>query len=328
MHPLLFMLGVTLGWATPDMPSKVIPDHQTSDPTPWAYPRDVLIIGSSTMEHGFGPALGDALVAMGAERRIVRARYATSLSRQDYFDWLGAADTLAESHPDLTLIMFGGNDGQACLSPDKRVAIAYGSERWDDEYQRRIRQLIETFQGVGSHVVVFGYAHPTRERFDVKVEHINALTREAVAGTGAMYLSLWDWTTNASGAPILTHTDGETTRKMHQRDGIHINMDVSRLLAADMAEELVTYFGPPPDCQHGPEDAPAIACERWGPPLLPLRRVPRLEWPVKKKKEEEPDASMSTDAPAADDATPELARDDTPAPEATVGDSEGTTTAE
>lgn len=259
--------------------------------TPWSWPRSVLLIGGSSMEHGFGPDLADALEAQGVERTTIRARYSTGMARLDYFDWLTAVDTLAEARPDLVIAQFGGNDAQGLRLPGGRREAGWGELAWSRRYQQRMVQLVERFEEAGARVVLLGYPHPTRSGYAGRIAEINESTRAAAVESGAAYLSLWSLTTRPDGRPMASWPDGDD-RPLRQADGVHLAPGADTWVAEQVAAKVIDLLEDLESCDARRDD-----------PLPRLARIPVLEFP----KPATHDSDADDDDPAGE------AVDDTPA---------------
>lgn len=265
-------------------PSCPVPTPAIHGPAePWDWPRDVLLIGSSSMEHGFGPALGRELEARGIARVTRRARYATSLTRRDYFDWIDAVDTLAPSRPDLVIALFGGNDGQTLRSPSGERWGPWSSSLWHAGYHHRIERMVRRFRSEGAQVVILGYPHPTRPVYDRHIAEINATLYQAAADAGAGWVSLWDLTSDPQDQPLTSWPAPTGPRPLHQADGIHLSFGGDAWVAEQVAEVLSGWFDPTPTCV---PDAPPE------PALLP---VPLLDFPTPRPTTEDTDADTDTE---------------------------------
>ena len=90
----------------------------------------MLVVGDSfaqELEIGLAPVTDSRYF-----RIIQKGLQSTGLSRPDYYNWPSALQVfMTQYHPDIVLIMLGGNDAQTIwtLSGDK-IPFGVGDERW------------------------------------------------------------------------------------------------------------------------------------------------------------------------------------------------------
>lgn len=190
---------------------------------PLAMPDRAILVGSSTMQWGFGPALAEAVEELGMEVVHNGAVMSTGLSRPDFFDWLAASERLADEHaPDVVFVQMGGNDAQPLRDVDRRRLADWGTPTWSALYAGRVRALIDLFQARGAQVVWIGLPRSEIARFDGRTREIDGLVRRVVRDAGALWIDLHEPTTASDGSPRSTiQVDGRWHR-LHRDDGIHL----------------------------------------------------------------------------------------------------------
>ncbi len=234
----------------------------------WRFPRRVLFVGGSSMQHGLGPAIGDALQSAGVPAVAIRARYATGLARLDFFDWIEAAELLGETDDiDLVVAMFAGNDAQGLRAPSGRLVAGWNSPDWAPVYAARVAQVVSRLSRRGAHVVVLGYPHPTQRPLEGRMAEINEVTRAAATEAGAAFVPLWDLTSTPDGSPRDTWPSPSGPRPLRQDDGVHLAPGADAWVAQRVAERILALLEPVDQCE-----APASPPPR-------LAKVPVPAWP-------------------------------------------------
>lgn len=190
---------------------------------PLAMPDRALLVGSSTMQWGFGPALAEAVGELGIDVVHNAAVMSTGLSRPDFYDWLSEAERLADAHrPDVVFVQMGGNDAQPIRDRARRRLADWGTPTWSALYGGRVRALIDLFQARGAQVVWIGLPRSELDRFDARTRQVDGLVREVVRAAGALWIDLHAPTTDLHGRPrIHIRVDGRWHR-LRRDDGIHL----------------------------------------------------------------------------------------------------------
>lgn len=261
------VLGVTLALAVPVRAAEpVAPDVDgLGVPLPdgmIAVPGKVLLVGSSSIEWGFGPALADDLLALGVEHVRNEGRMATGLSRPDYFDWpTFAAQAVTETHPDLVIAQFGGNDCQALRSVKGKREVDWGDEAWDAAYAERVRALVHVLGSTGAVVVFVGMPHMQEPGFAARIAHVNDLIAATVRAEGGWFVDTWDLTSAADGAYQATFDDHGRTHALRRDDGIHLGKWGAPYIAQRVADRLAARMDLLDACVLRPEDDPRGTCD-------------------------------------------------------------------
>lgn len=201
-------------------------------------PARVLLIGSSSIHHGFGEALDDTLTELGGIEVVNAGRSATGLARPDFFDWMAhARERVADAHPDLVVAQFGGNDCQALFEPNGDVTVRWDDAGWDAEYTRRVNELIEIARAAGATIVFVGMPRMQSRSFSSKIAHLNSVVEAAAGAAGVVYLSSWEATSDGDGPRATVQVDGRSS-PMRDEDGIHLSVAGSRYVAGLLIEAL------------------------------------------------------------------------------------------
>lgn len=188
---------------------------------PPAQVRRVLLVGASTIQFHLGVQLEKRLSERHPGVTVVRlGKLSTGLTRPDVFDWPAAIQTLLQQHrPDLLIANFGGNDAQAMVLDDGRIA-RFGKPEWESNYQVRVARVVEIGRAAGARVLLMGMSTTRDPALSRRMARINTLTETVARQTGAVFLSTWDVgadskgnyqdTTVVDGVPVRTRlADGK-----------------------------------------------------------------------------------------------------------------------
>jgi len=209
-------------------------------PTAAAEPQSLrlLLVGASSMQHDLGIALEEAL-----EKRpgLVLHRFgkaSTGLSRPDEFDWPAKLGRLlAELHPDVVIVNFGGNDATSIPLGRRRWA-EFGTEEWDREYGQRVADMVRRARTAGARAVVIGMPIMRSARFSERMRRLNGVTQKAVEAAGGFYVDQWDLSSTPDGKYREVVTVDGRQRLFRHSDGIHYSMYGGRWVARRLVERL------------------------------------------------------------------------------------------
>ena len=119
-------------------------------------------------------------------------RNGTGLTNPSFFNWQKAARTdMAKRHPDVVIMVIGGNDGWPMNTPGgDRVQV--GSDAWVDEYARRAAAVMRHLPGRRRAVYWSGPPTARANGWDALYRKINRADRAAAAALpGAQYVDLY-----------------------------------------------------------------------------------------------------------------------------------------
>lgn len=207
----------------------------------------ILLAGDSMIAGGFGLFLERAL----AEQRYPvrrRGKSSSGLARPDFFDWQKEARRLIEGGtPDLSIVMFGGNDVQG-LYMGGGEWIRWHEEAWPTEYTRRMQAFCDVLAPEEQPVVWVGLPIMRPERFRGRVERMNTLYREFCADKPNIhFVDTWTVLADADGEyadrivldpePV---ESGRRSKRVRVRagDGIHLSPAGAHVLKAHVLDAL------------------------------------------------------------------------------------------
>jgi len=187
-----------------------------------AKPMTILDVGDSLGEDlglGLGYTMGtDPLV------RIIQAAHGDSgLARPDYYNWpLVLAADLTEYHPQMVMILVGGNDAQNFLV--KGEPVVFGTPQWHTIYSERVAVMMSETLKAGAKMLWAGLPIMQDPAFGASMQMLNAIYRaQAALHPGVEFFPTWSLFSNAEGhyTAYLTNSSGQTVLA-RDSDGIHI----------------------------------------------------------------------------------------------------------
>jgi hypothetical protein len=165
-----------------------------------------------------------------------KAREASGLVRDDYFDWDKTAQDLAagKDHIDFVVVMIGIND----LQPMRDGADTL-SDAWRSVYAQRVEALVAPFAAAHIPVAWVGLPPMRTEKVNAEVAKLNEMYREHAEKAGAKYIDIWDAFADQNGQydAFGPNVDGQNV-KLRGADGIHFTKAGARKVAHFLEAEI------------------------------------------------------------------------------------------
>lgn len=202
-------------------------------PTP-RNPLRLLVTGDSLSGY-LGPELVDEASRVGPVQGFVETHDGTGLTRPDFVDWsVVAQQQVAAHHPDVVVVLIGGNDFQNMTLPGGKFFLA-GSPNWTQEYARRAAICMRVWSQQGPHRVYWLSMPPSRDSGWARVDfQINAALRRAASQVpGAEYLDILGPVTDHGRYADFVNVNGQPVL-VREPDGVHLNFTGSTLVAHEV----------------------------------------------------------------------------------------------
>ncbi len=208
--------------ATPVIPTTAVPGlperRQVSVDDPL-----VMYIGGDSMVGQFGPMLQNRLGESGLVESEVVYEFESGLSRPDFIDWPERLRRVGEElDPDVVVLYFGGNDGQA-IYVDENTWIDLGTPEWEAEYRRRVDEVMTLLVEQGRWVYWMGLPVVESDTFQPRIDLMNRVYEEVAADHPMVtFFPAEPIFTGPDGgyAEFLPNSDGEVV-DMRLDDGVH-----------------------------------------------------------------------------------------------------------
>jgi hypothetical protein len=207
---------------------------------------------------------GDSMMAVGLSSTLLREaphykdlallkafKSGTGLARPEVFDWQTEYPAmLKDAHPDIVLVAIGANDGQGFV--DDGVVYPFGTQGWQDIYQRRVQAYLDMLEADGATVIWLGLPPMKSDTYDAHIALVNRIDYAVVsASPKAIWFSSAGLVGDAQGRfQDFGEVHGATTR-LRQADGIHLTDDGATLLVARLLPWLAAQ-------ESAPSVAPAV----------------------------------------------------------------------
>lgn len=181
---------------------------------------------------------------------VNRARDASGLVRDDYFDWPKAARDLVApgkdgklARIDMAFVMLGLNDLQPLKDGKDYVDVL--SERWAAVYAQRIQALVAPLQAAHVPVVWVGLPPMRNEKVNGEIVVLNQLFKENAEKAGAKFVDIFDAFADQSGGfdAFGPNMEGRQV-KLRGPDGLHFTMAGGQKLAHFLEPEALAALKP------------------------------------------------------------------------------------
>jgi hypothetical protein len=147
----------------------------------------------------------------------------SGLCRPDFFNWPRAArQVMARQRPELSVVMFGGNDYQDMIVNGKELVRF--TPAWTAEYERRVAQVMGILTAGGGRLYWLGapvMRDPERTRFAATLNDV--YRRVAKLHPRVVYVDTWSLLSDARGHYTAYLGNGSgTVERIREPDGEHL----------------------------------------------------------------------------------------------------------
>ena len=241
---------------------KKTPTREASAPTAPSTPpptasKFVYVLGDSLDISAADGMVGD-LEAKPDIGVIDRARDASGLVRDDYFDWSKAtrdlvaakdvkpgaapASPAAKEKVDVVVLMLGINDIQAMK--DGATFVDPFTDRWKTLYAQRIQAAVAPLKAAHVPVIWVGLPPMRSEKFNAQMIALNQMFKENAERAGAKFIDIFDDFADQNGGfdAFGPNVEGQKV-KLRGSDGIHLTPAGGKKLAHFLDAEVLSALG-------------------------------------------------------------------------------------
>ncbi len=213
---------------------------------PLAQPRPGHVLTILDVGDSIGEDLGIGLGSLLGGDRWVRvlqdAVGSTGLAAVGYYNWpLELEKELETYHPELVVVMLGGNDAQSFDVGS--TYVGFGTPLWRSVYSRRVATMMDEATSAGAHVLWVGMPimspQSVLSNTDMQLEN-TVYAQEARHRAGVAFMSTWRLLATPSGrySEYLPDASGNLVQ-VRDSDGVHVAAPGGTdLLAAGVVREI------------------------------------------------------------------------------------------
>jgi len=165
----------------------------------------------------------------------------SGLSRPDYFNWeLKATELISQYNPNIAIVMLSSNDAQSILTPHGNLVANYGEESWNQEYAKRVSNLLDIFEKNNINVFWIGFPVMKNQTFSNRIGNLNLIYQEESQKRKNVYFfSTREYLTDENKNYVSYLPDEQGIyRAVRQADGIHFTYFGGRLVADQLIKKM------------------------------------------------------------------------------------------
>jgi len=201
----------------------------------------ILVVGDS-LGNNLAYGMQRQLEANPAIDLVIRSKASTGLSNSWFYNWPKEIKPfIADSDPDLVIVMLGTNDHQN-MKIDGSVA-EFGSKKWNTKYEEEATKLITQSIDSGAYVMWVGLPIMQSSYFASYMSVLNERSSKAVSeNAGANFVPTWDLMADNRGKYRDWAKVNGRNQKIRGSDGIHFTWVGQNALATYVIAEMQDIF--------------------------------------------------------------------------------------
>jgi hypothetical protein len=209
-------------------------------------PYHFLILGDSFMAvmGGVGDILESSLLRYKDVEVLRVGKVSSGLSRPDYFDWPNQArQIIANNQPNIAIVMLGTNDAQSFETYSAngvKIIFKYGTQAWEQEYRRRVREFLTILQENKMAVYWIGMPIMRDQAYSERIRGLNLIYEQEILNfPNARFIPTRDLLADSNGNYASSLPDSKG-RQMATRvsDGIHLTVFAGEIVEKQVIKTI------------------------------------------------------------------------------------------
>lgn len=209
-------------------------------------PYKISILGDSfiAVYGGVGDPLEKELLNYKDVEVFRLGRVSSGLSRPDYFNWnLTAKELISQHKPNIALVMVGSNDAQTLTDSEGKIIVGFkefGKEKWNEEYRKRVSELIKIFEENDIFVFWIGLPIMRDSKYSEKINILNKIYEaEVLNHKNAKFISTWELLADEKGNYTAYLPDEKGKQKLVRvSDGIHLTYFGGKIIVKEIIKKM------------------------------------------------------------------------------------------
>lgn len=201
----------------------------------------VLEIGDSLGED-LGLGLNQVLTPSSGLNFVMLDKVSTGLANSWYYNWpVHLAADLTQYHPQLVVVMLGGNDQQGMEV--NGCALSCGSAAWQKAYLADIREIITETTSAGAYLLWIGLPIMQPVVYNQGTALLNSLFKLGVTTEAdATFVPIWSLFSNPEGQYESAAAVNGIETTLRASDGIHFSPSGWDVLATYVVREMALIY--------------------------------------------------------------------------------------
>ena len=198
---------------------------------------DIAVVGDS-LANDLGRGMEDLFRGKRNVKVIKQTRYATGLTRPDYFNWNAQMRMfVGRSDADAIVVLIGGNDRQDIHLKGRRLERF--SKPWMAEYERRVATFMKILKRAKSRVYWVGLPVVRSGLMSRHFRAMNNIFRRQAARHRIRYVSIWrDFADSSGDYTSFGRSVRGVKRQLRKNDGLHFTEAGTLRLATSVARAI------------------------------------------------------------------------------------------
>lgn len=166
----------------------------------------------------------------------------TGLANAWFYSWPAhLAAFLKEYHPQLVLVMLGGNDEQGIEI--KGSAVQFGTPAWRSAELANVRKVVTEATSAGAYVLWVGMPIMQAASYSQGMSILNAIFEQGVTSeANATFVPTWSLFSNPAGQFEMQAAVNGVQTTLREPDGIHFSFSGEDVVATYILREMARIY--------------------------------------------------------------------------------------
>ncbi len=202
---------------------------------------NILVVGDS-LGNNLAYGMQRQLEATKGINLVIKSKSSTGLSNSWFYNWpKKIRPFIAESDPDLVIVMLGTNDHQNMKINGS--VVEFGTKKWNAKYESEATKMISQSIDSGAYVLWVGLPVMQSTYFASYMEVLNDRSSGAVSeNSGSSFVSTWDYIADSRGKYREWAKVNGRNQKIRGSDGIHFTWVGQNVLATYVIAQMQDLF--------------------------------------------------------------------------------------
>ena len=201
----------------------------------------VLEIGDS-LGNDLGWGISRHVSATSGLNLVQMDKSSTGLANAWFYSWpVHLAALLKQYHPQLVLVMLGGNDEQGM--DIKGSAVQFGTPAWRSAELANVRKVVTEATSAGAYVLWVGMPIMQPASYSQGMSILNAIFEQGVTSeANATFVPTWSLFSNPSGQFETQAAVNGVQTTLREPDGIHFSFSGEDVVATYILREMARIY--------------------------------------------------------------------------------------
>ncbi|MEH1779551.1 MAG: DUF459 domain-containing protein [Nostoc sp.] len=176
------------------------------------------------------------------DKITIAFKISTGLNRIDFYDWYShTRELIKQNHPDVMVVVFGGNDDQSILDVNKKFRAELTPD-WEKAYEERVERYARLLDGYSVRKV-YWMGHPISNlaRYNKFFPIFNRIYKKvAQVHPKIEFIDTWNaFAVNGNFSPVVADNTGKRGR-VRINDGVHPTEHGAKILIDILKQKMIS----------------------------------------------------------------------------------------